>query len=81
MSLDRLHQLLATVSEGVDDARAHTDRARELLEEYRRVIVEAQAQARPWLPPQLGHAFELLDSQPARLANVTDALSRYAAKL
>lgn len=81
MSLDQLQQLLATVSEGVDDARAHTNRARELLEEFRHVIVEAQAQARPWLPPQLAHAFELLDSQPGRLAGVTDALERYAAQL
>ncbi|SFP69236.1 hypothetical protein SAMN05421810_103118 [Amycolatopsis arida] len=81
MSLEQLHQLLATVRGGLDDARAHASRARGLLEESRRAIVEVQAQAQPWLPPQLAQAFDQLDVNTGKLAGADDLLNRYEARL
>ncbi|GAB3506774.1 hypothetical protein [Amycolatopsis cihanbeyliensis] len=81
MSLDELHRLLAAVHSGMADARAHFDRARGLLQESRRAIVDAQAQAQPWLPPQLANAFDQLDTQTGRLDNADELLNRYEARL
>ncbi|WP_216213355.1 hypothetical protein [Amycolatopsis aidingensis] len=81
MSLDELRHLLAAVHGGMDDARAHFDRARGLLQESRRAIVDAQAQAQPWLPPQLAKAFDQLDTQTGRLDNADELLTRYEARL
>jgi hypothetical protein len=79
--LAELHQALAGVLAGLADARQHTGRARELLEESRRAIAEAQAQAVPWLPPQLGRATEQLDQQDVRLATVSELITGYLARL
>ncbi|WP_199429881.1 hypothetical protein [Qaidamihabitans albus] len=81
MSLDALHQLLTAVHAGVADARAHTDQARSLLEESRRAIVDAQAQAQPWLPPQLAQALAQIDRQHGRLSGIDDLLDRYRSRL
>ncbi|PXY31285.1 hypothetical protein [Prauserella muralis] len=81
MSLDQLRQSLNEVHSGLSDARAHTDRAKELLEEYRRVIVASQAQAQPWLPSQLPQALEQLDGQRDRLTGIGDLLEHYQARL
>ncbi|MFC4002670.1 hypothetical protein ACFS2C_04165 [Prauserella oleivorans] len=81
MSFDQLRQSLAAVHTGLTDARAHTDRAKELLEEYRRVIVEVQAQAEPWVPPQLADALDQIDSEAGRLAGAGELLNHYEARL
>ncbi|MEU6645132.1 hypothetical protein ABZ863_21575 [Saccharomonospora sp. NPDC046836] len=81
MSFDQLRQSLAAVHSGLTDARAHTERARELLEEYQRVIVDAQVQAEPWLPPQLARALEQLESQLTCLAGAGGLLTTYEARL
>ncbi|MFF5991017.1 hypothetical protein [Prauserella flavalba] len=81
MSFDQLRQSLAEVHSGLSDARAHTDRAKDLLEEYRRVMVDAQVQAQPWLPPQLGRALEQLETDTGRLAGAGELLSNYEARL
>lgn len=81
MSLDQLHQLLATVHGRLTEARAHADRARELLEESRRALVDAQAQAQPWLPPQLALALDQVDTHGERLRSVDDLLNHYEARL
>lgn len=81
MSLDQLHQLLATVHGRLTDARAHTERARELLEESRRALVDAQAQAQPWLPSQLALALDQVDTYGDRLISADDLLNRYEARL
>lgn len=77
MSLDHLRHLLASVHSGLSDARAHLGHAKELLEESRRVLVDAQAQAQPWLPPLLPQALSQLEKQHGSLAGVDDLLNRY----
>ncbi|MBK1785008.1 hypothetical protein [Prauserella cavernicola] len=81
MSFDQLRQSLAQVHSGLTDARVHTDRAKELLEEYRRALADVQTQAQPWLPPQLPRAFEQLDNDSGRLAGADDLLNHYEARL
>lgn len=77
MSVDHLRHLLAATRSGLSDARAHLGQAKELLEESRRVMVDAQAQAQPWLPPLLPHALSQLENQHRKLAGVDDLLNRY----
>jgi hypothetical protein len=79
--LAELHRLLAAVQGGIADARAHTERAKVLLEESRRAIVDAQAQAQPWVPDQLAQAVELLAAQGIRLNAAGDLLNGYQARL
>ncbi|PRX44670.1 hypothetical protein B0I33_111183 [Prauserella shujinwangii] len=81
MSLDALRQLLTAVHSGVADARAHTDRAKSLLEESRRALVDSQAQAQPWLPPQLAQALDQIDGHHGRLTGIGDLLERYQSRL
>jgi hypothetical protein len=76
-----LHQLLAAVRSRIADARAHTDGAKTLLEEARRAIVDAQAQAKPWAPAQLVQAVEQCDEQATRLNAADDLLNDYQARL
>jgi hypothetical protein len=79
--LEQLHQLLAAVTAAVADARAHTDQATRLLEQARQAMVDAQAQAQPWLPPQLPQALDQLESHTGKLAGVDGLLERYGARL
>ncbi|ASR38471.1 hypothetical protein BAY61_29610 [Prauserella marina] len=81
MSLDQLRQSLSEVNAGLASARAHADRAKELLEECRRIMVDAQTQAQPWLPTQLPAALDQVESQRARLAGIGDLLDNYQARL
>ncbi|NIJ09962.1 hypothetical protein FHU38_000306 [Saccharomonospora amisosensis] len=81
MSAEQLRQSLTEILGAVAEARAHTARAKELLGEFERVVAEVQAQAKPWLPPQLAHAVEQLDTQHGRLDGVTDLLDRYRSRL
>jgi hypothetical protein len=79
--LSELHQLLATVTSGIADAHAHLERAKSLLEEGRRAIVDAQAQAQPWVPAQLVQAIDQSDEQSTRLGAADDLLNGYRARL
>lgn len=81
MSLESLQHQLRSARTGVTDARAHTGRAKALLEESRRVLTDAQAVAQPWVPPQLAQAIESIERHEVRLAGVDDAIERYAARL
>jgi hypothetical protein len=76
-----LHQLLAAVRSRIADASGHTEGAKALLEEARRAIVDAQAQASPWVPAQLGQAVEQCDEQATRLNAADDLLNDYQARL
>lgn len=81
MSLDQLRHLLATVRTGLADALAHLDHARGLLEESRRVIIDVQAHAQPWLPAQLPQALSQLESQHGKVAGIDELLTRYQSRL
>lgn len=81
MSLDQLRHLLATVRTGVADALGHLEHARALLEESRRVIVDAQAHAQPWVPAQLPLALSQLETQHGTLTGVDDLLVAYQSRL
>jgi hypothetical protein len=76
-----LHQLLATVTSGIADAQAHLERAKSLLEECHTAIVDAQAQAQPWVPAQLVQAIDLSDEQSVRLGAADELLNGYRARL
>ncbi|MCU1687335.1 MAG: hypothetical protein JWQ81_8074 [Amycolatopsis sp.] len=76
-----IHQLLAAARAGISDAHAATTRAKLLLEQARQVITDAQAQAQPWLPPQLAQAIEGLETQLARFSTADDLLNGYQARL
>ena len=79
--LAEIHQLLAAARAGISDAHAATSRAKLLLEQARQVIADAQAQAQPWLPPQLAQAVEELETQLARFSSADDLLNGYQARL
>lgn len=81
MSPEELRGSLTETLGAVADARAYVDRAQELLAESQRIVVDAQAQARPWLPTQLARALEQLDTQRARLHEVNELIDRYQARL
>lgn len=81
MSLDQLRHLLADTARAVSDAEAHTARAGELLADYHRVVVDAQAQAQPWLPRELGAAVERVEANQARLRVVHELLTSYESRL
>ncbi|MFD5247618.1 hypothetical protein ACFWIW_23980 [Amycolatopsis sp. NPDC058340] len=81
MYLEELHQLLTAVQTGLADGRAHAERARSLLEESRRAIVEPQAQAVPWVPPQLEQADEGMENLLTRLSAADDLVSGYQSRL
>jgi hypothetical protein len=79
--LPELHQLLAAVQTGLTEAQAHISQAKTLLDEAIRVIMEAQGQADPWLPPQLAQAVEQIDAQVGKLANAGELLTAYQSRL
>lgn len=81
MSLEQLRHLLTVVLDTVAHARAHNTEARTLLEDYRRVVVDAQAQAHPWLPRELGSAVEQIDANHTRLDTVHGLLTSYRSRL
>ncbi|WP_024875514.1 hypothetical protein [Saccharomonospora piscinae] len=81
MSLEQLRHLLSGVLDAVADTGAHNAEALRLLDDYRRVVVDAQAQAQPWLPAELGRAVEQLDANQARLDTVRDLLTSYQSRL
>lgn len=81
MSAEQLRQSLTEILGVISDARAHTTRARELLGEFERAVVDVQAQARPWLPPQLARAVEQLETEHGLLDGVTDLLNSYQSRL
>ncbi|WP_019813884.1 hypothetical protein [Saccharomonospora saliphila] len=81
MSLEELRHGLAETLGGLAEARAHHARARRLLEDYRRVVVDAQAQAQPWLPRELDLAVERLDADQARIDGADDLIHRYQSRL
>jgi hypothetical protein len=76
-----LHARLETIQVALADALGHVDRARDLLDESRRAMVDAQAQADPWLPPQLTQATDQLDAHTSRLHGVGELLTGYVATL
>ncbi|MEC3975171.1 hypothetical protein [Amycolatopsis sp. H20-H5] len=79
--LAELHQLLTAVQSGLADGRTHTERAKSLLEEARRAMVDAQAQADPWLPPELPRIGEELDTLLTRLSAADELVSGYQSRL
>lgn len=79
--LAELHESLAAARAGIADAHAATARAKLLLEQARKVISDAQAQAQPWLPPQLAQAVEGLETLLARYSTADDLLNGYQARL
>ncbi|CAM3075575.1 hypothetical protein SAXI111661_16935 [Saccharomonospora xinjiangensis] len=81
MSLEELRHLLAGTLGAVAEARAHSATAKELLDDYRRVAVEAQAQAQPWLPSELARAVEQIEANHARLDTVRALLTDYESRL
>ncbi|MBN6035233.1 hypothetical protein [Amycolatopsis sp. 195334CR] len=81
MSVSELHERLTAVRAAAETAVAHLDRAGELLAEARRAIVDPQAQADPWVPPQLAQAVDQLDTHKARIAGADEALGTYLAML
>lgn len=81
MSIEALRQSLVEVNSRLDDILAHTDRARELLEEARRELVAVQSQAEPWLPSQFPAALEGIQTQRERIAGIGELLDAYAARL
>ena len=81
MSLAELHQLLTAVLTGLADGRAHAERATNLLGEARQALVDAQAKADPWLPPQYAQADEGLDQLLVRLTTADDLVSGYQSRL
>lgn len=81
MYLEELHQLLTAVQTGLADGRTHAERARSLLEEARRAMVDPQAKADPWLPSQLAQADEGIETLLTRLSAADDLVSGYQSRL
>ncbi|WP_298180757.1 hypothetical protein [Saccharomonospora sp.] len=81
MSLEQLRHLLAGALGAVSTAKAHGVEARKLLEDYRRVVTEVQAQAQPWLPRELDSAVEQIEANDARLAAVHGLITSYESRL
>ncbi|WP_040919337.1 hypothetical protein [Saccharomonospora glauca] len=81
MSVEQLRHLLAGVLNAITAAHAHSTKAKELLDDYRRVIVEAQAQARPWLPAELARAVAQIDANHLRLDTVRNLLAEYESRM
>ncbi|ACU98628.1 hypothetical protein [Saccharomonospora viridis] len=81
MSLEQLRHLLAGTLDALSTARSHNVRARELLDDYRRVVTEVQAQAQPWLPRELDSAVEQIEANDARLDTVYGLLTSYDSRL
>jgi hypothetical protein len=79
--LEELHHLLGAVQTGLTEAQGHFSQAKSHLEEAIRVIMEAQGQADPWLPPQLAQAVEQIDAQIGRLAGTSELLTAYQSRL
>lgn len=79
--LAELHQQLTAVQAGLADARARSEQAKSLLGEARQALVDAQAKADPWLPPQHAQAVEGLDQLLGRLAAADQLVSGYQARL
>ncbi|EHY89348.1 hypothetical protein ACWGRK_04420 [Saccharomonospora azurea] len=81
MSLEQVRHLLAGALNSVADAHARSTHAKDLLDDYRRVVVEVQAQAQPWLPAELARAVEQIDANHARLDTVRGLLAEYESRL
>ncbi|WP_033293030.1 hypothetical protein [Amycolatopsis jejuensis] len=79
--LAEIHQLLTAARAGVGDGRAHAERAKALLGDARRALVDAQAKADPWLPQQLAQADEALDHLLTRLSAADDLVGGYQSRL
>ncbi|WP_370945292.1 hypothetical protein AB5J62_40360 [Amycolatopsis sp. cg5] len=73
--------MLAAAQASTADGRAHLERAKALLEDATRAIVEAQAKANPWLPPQLAQAIEQIDVQLGKLTAAGELLTAYQSRL
>lgn len=81
MSAEQLRHHLGEVLGVLDDVRAHNTAARELLEDYRRVVTEAQARPDPWLPDELVRAVEQLDANRARIEGADELINSYRSGL
>ena len=81
MTLAELHQLLTAVKSGLADGRAQVERATNLLDEARRALVDVQAKADPWLPPQYAQADEGFNQLLIRLATVDEFITGYQSRL
>lgn len=81
MSVDELRRTLAEVLDAVAEARTYTEQAKELLEEGRHMIVAPQPPTEPWLPHQLAHALEQIETQCERFDGVAELLDRYQSRL
>ncbi|OLT45379.1 hypothetical protein BJF85_19220 [Saccharomonospora sp. CUA-673] len=86
MSLAELHASLNLVRSSLTDAAAEAARAKELLEEYRRALLDVQSgtaatSGDPWLPAQLPRAFDQIDEHKTQLGGVEQALDQYEARL
>ncbi|WP_197321825.1 hypothetical protein [Saccharomonospora sp. NB11] len=79
--LEQVRHLLAGTLDSLVDAHAHSTKARQLLDDYRRVVVEVQAKAEPWLPVELDRAVEQIDANHARLDTVRGLLTEYESRL
>ncbi|WP_158886657.1 hypothetical protein [Amycolatopsis anabasis] len=79
--LSELHEQFSAARAKLIEATEHTKRAVDLLNEARKAIVDAHAQAEPWVPPQLDGAIERLGSDADRLSAAEDLVSRYEARL
>jgi hypothetical protein len=76
-----IHHSIAGARAGIADAHACTARAKALLEQARQAIADGQAQAQPWLPPQLAQVVDALETQLARFSAADDLLNGYQARL
>ncbi|WP_019806203.1 hypothetical protein [Saccharomonospora halophila] len=81
MSAEQLRHELGEVLGVLDDVRAHSAAARELLEDYRRVVTEAQARTDPWLPDELARAVEQLDANRARIDGADRMIDLYRSRV
>ncbi|WP_026454618.1 hypothetical protein [Saccharomonospora iraqiensis] len=81
MSAEQLRHALGEVLGTLDDVRAHNAAARELLEDYRRVVTEAQARPDAWLPDELARAVEQLDANRARIDGAEQMIDHYRSRV
>ncbi|GHE98856.1 hypothetical protein GCM10017786_34790 [Amycolatopsis deserti] len=80
-SLPELQAQLAAFRAKLAEASEHTNRAVELLDEAREVIVNAHEQADAWVPPELAAAVDRLGKDADRLRAADDLVNTYLARL
>lgn len=80
-SLSELQAQLSAFRAKLTEATEHTNRALELLDEARETIIEAYAQAEPWVPDEIGVAEERLRADVGRLTAAGELIDSYRSRL